>query len=100
MKLRAVVKMDEAVAHFAVSHKGPGMYHADLVRYDGQPGHEPPSRILLIRGVRQWTGSCDNEALLDRIGREIDRAVTEAPIFRENRHKRNRGGSPEQKENR
>jgi len=101
MKLKAVVKMDEAVAHFAVSHKGPGMYHADLVRYNGNPEQAPPSRIILIRGVRQWTGSTDNDELLNKIGREIERAVTDAPIFKVYKGGRNRGsGSPEQKENR
>ena len=99
MKLEAEVKIDDAVARFEVRPKGPGMYQPELVRYNGSPNEAPPSRIILVRSVRQWTGSCDNEKLLNQIGQVIDGVVRDAPIFKKDFDRRSSGknNSPDQK---
>lgn len=93
MKIEAIVKVDNAEARFAVSQTGPGMYSADLIGLNGQPSRSLPQRVILLRSFRHWTGSCDNENLLNELGRAIDSVVREAPIFNRNEE---RGGSPEQ----
>jgi hypothetical protein len=100
MKLEAIMKIEDAVAHFTVSHRGPGLYHAHLIRFNGNPDLAPPSRIILVRSVRQWTGSSDNQALLNNLGDVIDRAVSEAPIFKneKNRKPPDQRKSPEQED--
>ena len=99
MKLEAVVNIEGDAAHFHVSPRAPGMYQAELVRFTGRPDTAPPSRIILVRGVRQWAGSCDNEVLLNQLGQAIEGAVADAPIFKKERD-RGRSTSPEKKENR
>src|SRR6476660_2012057 len=102
MKLEAEVRINEATAQFSVSPKGPGMYQAKLMRFNGMPNEAPPSRIILIRSVRQWTGSCDNEKLMNQLGQEIDRVVSDAPIFKKeiDRRPSGRNNSPDQKRSR
>lgn len=96
MKLEAKVKVDDdAEALFSVSRTGPGMYQAILTNYQGRPESIPPSRIILLRSFRNWTGSCDNEALLNGIGNEIDRFSADAPIFK-NDNRRRSSLSPDQ----
>jgi hypothetical protein len=98
MKLDAEVRINEGTAHFSVSPKGPGMYQAKLIRFNGMPEEAPPSRIILVRSVRQWTGSCDNEKLLNELGQVIDRIVSDAPIFKKDADRRSHGrnASPDQ----
>jgi len=99
MKLEADVRInDDATARFSVSPQGPGMYQAKLIRFNGMPNEAPPSRIILVRSVRQWTGSCDNEKLMNQLGQVIDRVVSDAPIFKKEveRTPSGRNNSPDQ----
>lgn len=99
MKLEAIVKVEEGAAHFDVSPVGGGVYYARLVRYTGRPGQAPPEEIVMVRGVRNWNGSCDRTELINELGEVIDNIIIEAPIFKnesrtERRHDKTR--SPEQ----
>src|SRR5690242_15936930 len=98
MKLEAVVNIEGDAARFMVSPRAPGMYQAELVQFSGSPDMAPPSRIILVRGVRQWAGSC-NDVLLNQLGQAIEGAVADAPIFKREKD-RGRRQSPEKRENR
>jgi len=100
VKLEAIVKLESGMAEFVIAPEGRGIYRADLVKYEGQPEFAPPQRIILTRGIRRWTGSCDREDLLGELGQMIDRLAAEAPIFKEERSGRNTSNSPDQRENR
>ena len=82
MKLEAIVNIGEAVAHFTVTPDRHGVYHAELIKYQGSPDAAPPSRITLVRGVRRWTGSCDRQDILTELGEVIDSVKTNASIFK------------------
>ena len=99
MKLDAIVKVQDNVAHFIVSPVGKGVYLAFLSGYQGAPELSPPEEIVLVRGLRHWTGSCDNHDLISELGDVIDALSEEAPIFKrdgEQERKREGSGSPEQ----
>jgi hypothetical protein len=99
MKLNAIVKIDDAVAHFTLSPSGAGVYQAELVHYEGRPEQSPPNRILLVRSIRHWTGSCDRTDILQELGDVIDNVINEAPMFKnesDSSYRPKRSGSPEQ----
>lgn len=99
MKLDAIIKVQDNVAHFTVSPAGKGVYLAFLSSYQGAPEQSPPEEIVLVRGLRHWTGSCDRPDLIRELGDVIDALSEEAPIFKrdgEQERKREGTGSPEQ----
>lgn len=98
MKLDAIVKIYDNVAHFTVSPAGRGVYIAFLSGYQGSPEQSPPEEIVLVRGLRHWAGSCDNPDLIRELGEVIDAMSEDAPIFKrdgEQERKREGSGSPE-----
>jgi hypothetical protein len=99
MKLEAIVKNEDGVAHFVISHETHGVYRADLIRYEGSPDQAPPSQILLMRGYRHWTGSYSRQDLLQELGQQIDDVVSDAPLFQKDtgpERSPEKAGSPEQ----
>ena len=78
MELEAKVNYGRGLACYRIRREAPGIYFADLAYYDGDPSRQPPAAISLIRGVRQWTGSCDDDSLLNEIGRIIERHLSES----------------------
>jgi hypothetical protein len=75
MELSAVVKHQGALAYYTVLPENQGIYHARLVRYYGSPDSAPPERLLLVKGVRRWLGSCERQDLLDDIGHIIESRI-------------------------
>lgn len=71
MELQANVKYGNGTAFYNIRKENPGIYLADLVHFEGDPQQSPPEQITLLRGMRYWTGSCDNEVLLHQIGKII-----------------------------
>ena len=74
MELNANVKYGNGSACFVIRKENPGIYYADLVYFDGSKKLEPPQKITLVRGIRQWTGSFDNPGLLNELGKVIEEA--------------------------
>ncbi len=72
MNLRANIKYCGNTACFEIYRDSPGVYHADLVYFDGDTKISPPAKITLIRGMRKWTGSCEDVELLNHLGRVIE----------------------------
>ena len=73
MWFSAIANYKGGLAHFNVVPGNRDIFHAYLLRYDGKPSHTPPSTIILVRGIRHWSGSVDDTALLEKIGEVIDR---------------------------
>jgi hypothetical protein len=78
MELEAKVNYGLGCACYQIRREAPGIYFADLVFYDGERSKQPPSAISLVRGVRQWTGSCDDDGLLNELGRIIEEHLSES----------------------
>lgn len=70
-------------ACYSVASEGRGMFQAVLLHYKGDPNGMPPQCITLVRGLRKWTGSSDDNRVLQFLGSVIDSAIKEAPIFRD-----------------
>lgn len=80
MKLEAIVKYGNGRAHFKIHKENPGIYYANLLHYDGAKQFSPPHKITLIRGVRQWTGSHEDETLLNELGKVIEETYNKPPM--------------------
>ncbi|HEX6333959.1 MAG TPA: hypothetical protein VFZ78_07015 [Flavisolibacter sp.] len=72
MELKAVVAYDGGVAHYSVSPESTGLYQARLEKYEGSGDRTPPEELILVRGVRHWSGSTEQQVLLDELGRAIE----------------------------
>lgn len=59
-------------ACFRIDQDGDGIYTAQLVGWDGKATNDLPKKITLIKVVRCWSGSSDDEVLVNEIGRCID----------------------------
>lgn len=83
MELRTIMYVNGGEACYSLASDGRGMFQAMLLHYNGDPNGMPPQCITLVRGLRKWTGSSDNEQVLQYLGEVIDSAIQEAPIFRD-----------------
>jgi len=72
MNMKANMKYGNGTACFMISKDSPGLYHADLIYFDGDKTVSPPKKITLIRGIRQWTGSFEDVDLLNELGKVIE----------------------------
>ena len=72
MKLNAKIKYKSAHAHFRIHQESAGIYTAYLISFDGEDTQSLPKEITLLKGVRSWTGSIDDEVLLKQLGAFID----------------------------
>ena len=68
----AAVDFKGAPAHFKIRRDNAGIFYAYLIRYEGNPLEAPPEEITILRGIRQWTGSCNDDLLLSRLGKIIE----------------------------
>jgi hypothetical protein len=76
MWFSVIAKYRGALARFNIIQEKEGVYHAILVKYDGRQDYVPPSNIILVRGVRQWSGSIEEQVLLDELGSLIDKRMS------------------------
>lgn len=72
MDLKANVRYANGNACFEIYRDSPGVYHADLAYFDGDENVTIPKKITMVRGIRQWTGSCADIELLNQLGRVIE----------------------------
>jgi hypothetical protein len=63
------------IAHYSVIQEAAGVYLASLERYEGPLSEAPPSRIMLVKGFRRWTGSFEHQEILDNLGRAIESSL-------------------------
>ena len=72
MEIVASFNYKGALAHFKLRKENSGIYYADLVSYEGDASNAPPDKLTIIRGIRQWTGSYNDDYLLFRLGEIIE----------------------------
>ena len=72
MELEATIKYRSSNALFKIQKESEGIFTATLLRFNGGNTIAPPVRITLVRGIRNWTGSTDDEILLGELGKFID----------------------------
>ena len=73
MWFHAIANYKGGLAHYKIMEKGVGIFNAYLQRYDGKMEKKPAQSIILVRGARHWSGSIENQNLLDKLGEVIDR---------------------------
>lgn len=78
MELDVVIKYGAGEAVYRIQMEDPGLYFATRLRFDGSDEAAPPDEITLVRGIRKWTGSIRDEALLSDLGRSIQKALARA----------------------
>jgi hypothetical protein len=80
MSWNVTVKHRGALAFYQIHREGPGLYAATLVHYRGEVVHAPSRDIVLVRGVRQWTGSVEDETLLRQLGTKIEEVLVDVSV--------------------
>lgn len=73
MWFSAIATYKGGLAHYKIAPENLGIYSAYLERYDGKAGNTPAKNIILVRGLNHWSGSVEEQSLLDTIGEVIDR---------------------------
>jgi hypothetical protein len=76
---KAVVQHEGGLAHYQVSEDRPGIYQLRLVYYSGTPDSRPPDDLVLVKSLRQWTGSSDRPRLIKELGRSIETGLERNP---------------------
>jgi hypothetical protein len=75
MQFEADIPYGQGKAMFRISRENPGIYCASLLYFDGDQQQSPPMEITLIRGIRGWTGSENDEILINVLGNLIEAHV-------------------------
>ena len=77
MELEATVNYGDGKACFKIVKENPGVYHARLLYFEGSKKLSPPKEIVLIRGIRYWAGSYQDDDLLNKLGTLIEDFLNE-----------------------
>lgn len=72
MELETIIRYRSFAACYKIQNEAEGIFTANLMYHDGDDGHAPPEGITLVKGVRNWTGSVEDENLLSELGKFID----------------------------
>ena len=75
MKLKAKVEYLGKRASYEIAPDARGVYQARLLSYKGGDMVTPPQCITLVKSVRRWAGSHEEQPLINALGRVIDRRV-------------------------
>jgi hypothetical protein len=80
MHLDITVPYRNARAHYSVLKESEGIYLAILQQYEGDKEEAPPLRIVLLKSIRNWTGSFEHPEFVKLIGKAIEEATTSQPV--------------------
>ena len=70
MELKTVIYYRNAYAHYRIKRESKGVYHAELLSYDGKKEDTPCASATLVRGVTRWWG-CDDKEILQLLSEAI-----------------------------
>lgn len=59
-------------AHYSITSEKRGIFNARLLKYEGKNAETPPESILIVRGIRHWTGSYNEPHVIEELGRAIE----------------------------
>jgi hypothetical protein len=82
MELEAIVNYGDGRACFKIQKENPGIYHARLLYFEGNKKQSPPKELVLMRGIRYWAGSDENEALLNELGKKIEDVLNDSIVIK------------------
>ena len=77
--MEVVIVYKGALAYFTVVREKEDVYSAYLKRCDGPD--QPPATITLVKSIRHWTGSVENDELLFELGEAIERYQRNNTLF-------------------
>lgn len=60
-------------ACFRIHRENEGIFTAYLISFDNDDDECPPKEITMVRSIRSWTGSSEDETLLQELGAFIDK---------------------------
>jgi hypothetical protein len=80
MHLDITVSYRNALAYYSVLKEAEGIYLAILQKYEGDREQAPPLRIVLIKSIRNWTGSFEHSELINGIGKAIEEVNNTTPV--------------------
>jgi hypothetical protein len=72
VELEAIITYRSSSARFKIQNENEGIFTANLLNFDGDCTSAPAQKITLVKGIRYWTGSIDDEILLSELGKFID----------------------------
>lgn len=72
MELETIISYRSKNACYKIQSESEGIFTANLLSFDGEDNLAPPAGITLVKGIRNWTGSVEDEVLLGELGRFID----------------------------
>ena len=81
MSFNATIHHKGSVYIFEIRREAPGIYLAYWVYSEDENIHFP-GKITLIRGVRNWKGSIEDETALSRLGSSIEDYYTEQKAYK------------------
>ncbi len=70
--MEAIITYRSSSARFKIQNENEGIFTANLLNFDGDYTSAPAQKITLVKGIRYWTGSVDDEILLNELGKFID----------------------------
>ena len=72
VELETIIKYRSSAACYRIQNESEGIFSANLLYFDGDDNLAPPEGITLVKGIRNWTGSVEDETLLSELGKFID----------------------------
>ena len=72
VELEVMVNYKGSDACFSIRPERNGIYTASLISFTGESNQSPPEKITLVKGVRNWAGSIEDDILLSELGKFID----------------------------
>lgn len=68
------------LAHYLLTQKWNDLVQADLVRYDGKPGQEPPAQLILTKKEKVWISNIDLEPVVNELGMLAERKFADGGL--------------------
>ena len=72
MELEAKISYRNSSACYKIRNEREGIFTASLLSFEGDTTVSFPKGVTLVKGIRYWTGSVDDEILLSALGKCID----------------------------
>lgn len=72
MKLELMLIYNGGNAFYKIHQEEVGIFTAYLISFDGKATQAPPEIITLVKSVRNWTGSAEDDSLIRDLGDLID----------------------------
>ena len=77
--MEVVIVYKGALAHYNIVREKDDVYSAFIKSYNGID--QPPPTVTLIKSIRHWTGSVEDDELLSELGEAIERYQRNTTLF-------------------